>query len=289
MDSKESINDLLQTLEVSLTNLLQRVKGDPWSLLIFQTLLWSFRRWAIHYLMSTEMTGSMHEYIWENQIDLIRTFAPDGLKDFGVVWLNPMNVGDRIDILEELNAYFLCIVDNLDKAIQTENDDDQNAMAIFLDETITEVIGKWINGREEYRIYPGSSESADSFPMDKIFTIMQLILEKHVKRDGNQEDTSTVSHPAVEEESQDQPVEEQSQAPEALEPPELPQPVEEQPQPQPEPQPPQPQPPEPHPPQPPQPSPTIASALRRRRTMRVHGRRGRLFAPVSSTRKHKLQ
>jgi len=265
MDSKESINDLLQTLEVSLTNLLQRVKGDPWSLLIFQTLLWSFRRWAIHYLMSTEMTGSMHEYIWENQIDLIRTFAPDGLKDFGVVWLNPMNVGDRIDILEELNAYFLCIVDNLDKAIQTENDDDQNAMAIFLDETITEVIGKWINGREEYRIYPGSSESADSFPMDKIFTIMQLILEKHVKG-GDHEDTSTVSHPAVEEQSQAQPVEEQAQS---QQPQPQAQPLEEQ-------------------PQQPQPPPTIASALRRRRTMRVHGRRGRLFAPVSSTRKHKL-
>lgn len=244
MDSKESINDLLQTLEVSLTNLLQRVKGDPWSLLIFQTLLWSFRRWAIHYLMSTEMTGSMHDYLWENQIDLIRTFAPDGLKDFGVVWLNPMNVGDRIDILEELNAYFLCIVDNLDKAIQNENDDDQNAMAIFLDETITEIIGKWINGREEYRIYPGSNDSADSFSMDKIFTIMQLILEKHVKVGKTEE----------------------------VVPQEVPQHQE-----------------VPQVPQVPQAPPTIASALRRRRTMRVHGRRGRLFAPVSSTRKHKLQ
>ena len=283
MDSKESINDLLQTLEVSLTNLLQRVKGDPWSLLIFQTLLWSFRRWAIHYLMSTEMTGSMHEYIWENQIDLIRTFAPDGLKDFGVVWLNPMNVGDRIDILEELNAYFLCIVDNLDKAIQTENDDDQNAMAIFLDETITEVIGKWINGREEYRIYPGSSESADSFPMDRIFTIMQLILEKHVKG-GDQEGTRIARHPHVEEQSYPQPVEEQSYPQPVEEQSYPPQPVDEQSYPQPvEEQPPQ-------PPKPSQPSPTIASALRRRRTMRVHGRRGRLSAPTtSSTRKHKLQ
>ena len=165
--------------EESLTKLLQRVRGDPWSLLIFQTLIWSFRRWAIHYLMSSEATASMHDYVWDNHIDLVREFAPDGLKDFAVVWLNPSNVGDRVDILEELNAYFMFMVDKLDEAIQDDNDDEQDALSYFLDEKITDILEKWLEGRKEYSIYPGVNDSADSFPSDRIFTIMQLILEKH--------------------------------------------------------------------------------------------------------------
>ena len=174
--------------EESLTNLLQRVRGDPWSLLIFQTLIWSFRRWAIHYLMSSEATSSLQDYVWDNHIDLVREFAPDGLKDFAVVWLNPSNVGDRVDILEELNAYFMFIVDKLDSAIQDDNDDEQDALSYFLDEKITDILEKWLEGRKEYSIYPGVNDSADSFPSDRIFTIMQLILEKHAK--GAQEPVS---------------------------------------------------------------------------------------------------
>ena len=178
----EPLNDLLKTLEESLTKLLQRVRGDPWSLLIFQTLIWSFRRWAIHYLMSADYTASMHDFIWDSHIDLVREFAPDGLKDFAVVWLNPSNVGDRIDILQELNAYFMFIVDKLDYAIQEDNDDEQDTLSNFLDEKITEILEKWLEGRQEYSIYPSINDSQDSFPTDKIFTIMQRILEKHVPK-----------------------------------------------------------------------------------------------------------
>ena len=235
---QESLSNLLNTLEVSLTNLLQRVNNDAWSLLIFQTLLWSFRRWAIHYLMSNEMSGSLHEYIWDTHIDLVRNFAPDGLKEFGIIWLNPMNVGDRVDILEELNAYFLCIVDNLDKVLKGDNDDDQNALAIFLDETITDIITTWLYGREQYRIYPLSNDSPDTFENGNVFTIMQLILEKHVKVAV---EPSEAVEPSVE-----PPVE---------------------------------------PSQPVEPPPTIASALRRRRTMRAKGRR---VHSEKGTRKHKV-
>jgi hypothetical protein len=195
---EEPLNDLLKNLEESLTNLLQRVRGDPWSLLIFQTLIWSFRRWAIHYLMSSEVNTSMHDYLWDSHIHLVREFAPDGLKDFAVVWLNPANVGDRVDILEELNAYFMFIVDKLDNAIQEDNDDEQNILSTFLDETITEIIEKWLVGREEYTIYPTNSESADSFSTDRIFTIMQLILEKHVRKEPKAPEVEAPQLPAPE-------------------------------------------------------------------------------------------
>ena len=121
----------------------------------------------------------MHDYVWDNHNYQVREFAPDGLKDFAVVWLNPTNVGDRVDVLEELNAYFMFIVDKLDSAIQDDNDDEQDALSYFLDEKITEILEKWLEGRKEYSIYPGVNDSADSFPTDRIFTIMQLILEKH--------------------------------------------------------------------------------------------------------------
>ena len=99
--------DLLKTLETSLTSLLEPVRQDPWSLLMYQTLLWSFRLWAIHYLTSSDMDGSMKDYLWDSHLELVRQFAPTGLKDFAVIWLNPSNVGDRVDGLEELNKFFI--------------------------------------------------------------------------------------------------------------------------------------------------------------------------------------
>ena len=172
------LNDLLKTLEVSLTSLLEKVRPDPWSLLIFQTLIWSFRRWAIHYLISTETVGSMHNYLWESHIDLVQQHAPKGLQEFGVVWLSPSNVGDRTDSLEELNSYFMFIVDKLNHSIETDDEDEQNLLSIFLDETITDIITEWLDNLSDYRIYPGYEDDADNFSTEKIFTIMQKILEK---------------------------------------------------------------------------------------------------------------
>jgi hypothetical protein len=180
-ETEGPLNDLLKTLELSLTNLLQKVRQDPWSLLIFQTLLWSFRRWAIHYLVSTDTVGSMQDYLWESHIELVRNYAPEGLQEFGVVWLSPSNVGDRADNLEELNSYFLFIVDRLNICIEDGNEDEQNLLSIFLDETLTEILDEWLENLSEYRIYPGLNDPSDSFPTEKIFTMMQRILEKTIR------------------------------------------------------------------------------------------------------------
>jgi hypothetical protein len=187
----------------------------------------------------------MHEYVWDTHIHLVRQFAPDGLKDFGVVWLSPANVGDRGDIIEELNAYFMFIVDALDKALQDDNEDDQNSLSVFLDETITDVLDRWLAGRPQYRIYPRPEESVDSFPSERIFTIMRLILEHHVNN------TSPVVMPT-------KPVPGAARAHVPV--------VED-----------APLPPEEAIPEPPATAPepvkSIEAAIRRRRTMRVHGKR----------------
>ena len=213
METNEPLNDLLKTLEVSLTSMLNRVRTDPWSLLIFQTLIWSFRRWAIHHLMLNESTASMHDYLWDSHIDLVRDFAPDGLKEFAIVWLNPTNVADRVDILEELNAYFLFIVDKLDLAIDNNNDEEQDNLSTFLDDTITEILEKWLVGREEYKIYPGASDSADSFSTQRIFTIMQTILEKHTTKPVQNNSESSNAELAEAQQSEGQ--EAEAQQPEA--------------------------------------------------------------------------
>ena len=175
------LDDLLKELETALVKLLESVRGDPWSLLIFQTLIWSFRRWAIHYLVSDDTSDNMHDYLWDSHIDLVKNYAPEGLQEFGVVWLSPANVGDRADALEELNSYFLFIVDKLNKAIDTNSDDEQNSLSIFLDETITDILGEWLEGRTEYRIYPEHDDPSDTFSNEKIFVIMQKILEKNAR------------------------------------------------------------------------------------------------------------
>ena len=165
------------SLEAPLVSLLNRVYDDSWSLLIFQTLIWSFRRWAIHYLMSSEASDTMKDYIWDTHLDLVRQFAPVELKDFGIIWLNPSNIGNRTDSLEELNRYFLQIVDALDNAIQTDNEDAQAELATFLDETITVHIDTWLKDKSQYRIYPTADESPDSFSPARIFEIMKLIVD----------------------------------------------------------------------------------------------------------------
>lgn len=262
MEDAHPLTELLKTLETSLTTLLFKVNNDPWSLLMFQTLLWSFRRWAIHYLTSDETSGPMHEYVWDTHIHLVRQFAPDGLKEFGVVWLSPANVGDRGDIIEELNAYFMFIVDALDKALQDDNEDDQNSLSVFLDETITDVLDKWLAGRPQYRIYPRPEDSVDSFPSERIFTIMRLILEHHVNN------TVPIVMPT-------KPVPRAAAVVPVPEPP-----APEPPAPEPAPQPaaeqleqPEPAPEQPAPAPAPEPVKSIEAAIRRRRTMRIHGKR----------------
>ena len=302
-----SLDELLERLEGSVVKLLESVRGDPWSLLIFQTLIWSFRRWAIHYLISEDMSDNMHDYIWESHIDLVREFAPEGLQELGVVWLSPANVGDRIDSLEELNAYFLLIVDKLNKAIDTDNDAEQNLLSIFLDETLTDIIGEWLEGRTEYRIYPTHEESSDTFSTERIFSIMQKILEKNAR--PRREEVVKSSEPIVLERLEssppvyEPPPVEPVYVPPPVEPVYVPPPVEpvyEPPHVEPvyvpppvepvyvpppvepvyEPEPPAPEPPAPEPPAPPRPPPpskpvymTIAAAINRHRTMRLHGKR----------------
>jgi hypothetical protein len=195
MDAK---NELLQMLETSIVTLLNKVQNNSWSLLIFQTLLWSFRRWAIHYLMSSEPTDLMKDYVWESHLDLVRQFAPVELKDFGIIWLNPTNVGSRVDILEELNDYFLKVVDALDEAIKTDNEEAQNTLAIFLDDDLTAIVDKWLDGKNEYRIYPKADQSPDSFSPSRIYEIMRLIMDEPVPEPLSVVEPVAVVEPVVE-------------------------------------------------------------------------------------------
>lgn len=242
MESKGT-PELLKTLEESLVTLFNKVPKDPWSLLMFQTIIWSFRRWAVHYLMTNEMTNSMKDYLWESHIELVREFAPKELKDFGVIWLNPTNVEDRVDVLEDLNKYFLFLVDKMDTALNDDIVDDQDVLSTFLDDRLTVIIDNWLEGRKEYRIYPTSEESPDDFPAHRIFHIMQLIMDTHLRPASNTVGiVDTVAN--VEEE------EEEEQCDSVPEP--VPDSV-----------------PEPEPEAAPEPV-TVAAAIKRRRTMRLH-------------------
>jgi outer membrane biosynthesis protein TonB len=122
----------------------------------------------------------MKDYIWDSHLELVREFAPVELKDFGIIWLNPTNVGSRVDILEELNSYFLTVVDALDNAIKTDNEEEQNVLAIFLDDRLTEIVDTWLDGKEQYRIYPKADQSPDTFSPTRIYEIMRLIMEEPV-------------------------------------------------------------------------------------------------------------
>ena len=251
--------DLLKTLETSLINLLEPVRQDPWSLLMYQTLLWSFRRWAIHYLTSSDTPGAMIEYVWDSHLELVREFAPNGLKDFAVIWLNPSNVGDRVDGLEELNQYFMLIIEKLDLSLVNDNEDEQDALSVLLDDTFAEVIDRWLNGKEDYRIYPKLEQSIDEFSPERVFQMMQLILKRNVVEPEQQAEPE----PEPPQESQQEPPQESQQEQQQESQPEPQQ--EQQAEPQQEQQ--QEQQPEPQPP--PEPAQTVREALKNR-TRRIH-------------------
>ncbi len=170
----------IQELETSVSDLLTNSLADPWSLLMIQTLIWCFRRWAIHYLTSDETTTTMREFLWDSHLDLVDQFSPPDLREFALIWLNPENVGDRADTLELLNAVFLKVVDAFDHALQTEDDEEQNALADFIDIRLTCIMDKCLAEKQQYRIYPTQEESPDSFSTLKIYQIMESILDKFV-------------------------------------------------------------------------------------------------------------
>ena len=235
------------------------------------------------------MDTDMHDYLWDSHIDLVKNYAPEGLQEFGVVWLSPANLGDRVDLLDQLNSYFLSIVDKLNNAFQTSNEDEQNVLAIFLDETVTDILTEWLEGRTEYRIYPDHTESSESFPTERIFTIMQQILEKNA-RPRTEVPVPPVNAPPSILETLHVPVfvpepaalePEPAAAAAPLEP--EPAPLEPAAAPALEPEP------EPVPVQAPKPlHMTIAAALIRRKTLRLHGRRAESTQPNrASTRKRR--
>jgi hypothetical protein len=172
--------DQIQALETAVSDLLKKHLADPWSLLMIQTLIWCFRRWAIHYLTSDETTTTMREFLWETHLDLVDQFSPPDLREFAIVWLNPEHVGDRADALEDLNAIFLKTVDAFDHALQTEDDEEQNALADFIDIRLTVIMDTVMADKQQYRIYPTQAESPDTFSTLKIYKIMESILDKFV-------------------------------------------------------------------------------------------------------------
>ena len=175
----ETTNDLQNIIELNIVNLFNKTQNDSWTIIIFQTLIWSFRRWAIHYLMSTDMCVNLKDCVWDTHVDLVREFAPNELKDFGIIWLNPINIEHRGDIIEELNQYFMMIVDFIDKFIQTDNEDALNILACFLDDRLTELIDVWLSEKPQYRIYPKIDDSPDSFSVIRIHEIVHTIINEN--------------------------------------------------------------------------------------------------------------
>ena len=130
----------IEELKTSLSALVEEQTKDPWALLMIQTLVWCFRRWAIHYLTSDEITTTMREFLWESHLDLVDQFSPPDLREFAILWLNPEHVGDRADVLEQLNTWFIEIVGAFDHSLQTENESEQDALADFLDFHIGDIL-----------------------------------------------------------------------------------------------------------------------------------------------------
>jgi hypothetical protein len=95
-----------------LKRILGAAPSHPWAALIPQALLWSFRRFCIQKLIVQE--GTLMEYLWEDHLELIHSYAPKGLELASIDWLTPENVAYMSSSLESYNEFFIEIIEIID-------------------------------------------------------------------------------------------------------------------------------------------------------------------------------
>ncbi len=225
----------------------------PWGAVIPQLLLWSFRRFCVEKLLYS-LDQPLSEQIWDDHLELVNRYCPHGLESACGTWLTDENLELVHSPLEEYNDFFIDLLKLIDTALETDSEDDQNAVSEFLDESIRVALKEWATEgpMEKFFIFPMDEAQDDIFTAEQMLGLIDHLIEYSRERANTILGTNAEAPP---------------QAPEAM--PSAPvggaQP--------------------PTPIEPPPPATTVAEAIRcRRTTFRAHGHRANRNTTLRRTR-----
>jgi hypothetical protein len=172
----------------------EKILGDApknlWSALIPQILTWSFRRFFLITLQTSDITGiAVSTEIWSDFLELIDRFAPDALKKETSLWLSPEVLQIVPLALDELDFFLKELVVDFDRAVETSNDNGIQELATFLDEDVPNALRNWLG--ETYNavyFFPLSSEEEDDFTQEQRDSLSraagELVLFGHLYHSG---------------------------------------------------------------------------------------------------------
>lgn len=229
----------------------------PWGALIPQLLLWSFRRFCVEKLLYS-LDQPLSEQIWDDHLELVNRYCPHGLESACGTWLTDENLELVHSPLEEYNAFFIELLKLIDDALETDSEEDQNAVSEFLDESIRVAVKEWATEgpMEKFFIFPMDEDKDDIFTAEQMLGLIDHLIEYSRERAntilGTEEaPAATAAAPPGPE------AEAEAEA----------------------------EPPTPTPTEPPPPATTVAEAIRRRRTtFRAHGHRANRNTTLRRTR-----
>jgi hypothetical protein len=175
-----------------LTTLLGPKPNHPWSALIPQVLLWSFRRFCIMKLIASDDIP-ITEQLWDDHFEMIHLYAPKGLENASSSWLSPENIDHLHAPLEEYNRFFFDFLLAIEESYR--DNDLEDKIAVFLDDTIKYIIRDWLGEKyAQFLIFPMRDEDEEEFT-DKQF---DALLESLITFSPETTPAEPVVEPAIE-------------------------------------------------------------------------------------------
>ena len=161
---------------IRLKSLLGPVPTQPWCALIPQLLMWSFSRFCIEKLLD-DKTEKLMDYLWEDHVELIQKYAPNGLKNVAAKWLTPDNISKMHSSPQIYNAFFIDFITLIDTLFNGGDGVLEDNISEFLDVHTRRIFAEWLSGPKRcLLIYPQKEEDDDVFTDTQFMHLIQSLL-----------------------------------------------------------------------------------------------------------------
>jgi len=158
-----------------LLRLLGATPTHPWAALIPQVLLWSFRRFCIEKLTLSE--GSLQQSFCDDTLELVHMYCAKGLEVVSIEWFTPENIEQVSSPLEDYMKFFIEFCKQLDRSIEDNDDKTQDVLSEFLDESMGEMISRWVDEKHsKLLIFPMRVEDDDEFTEAQFSQLINALL-----------------------------------------------------------------------------------------------------------------
>jgi hypothetical protein len=159
----------------SILNVLNHPPKNAWNAVLTQLLCWSFRRFCVD-----RLTNDISGATWDSHFSLVADFAPPEFKPHLDAWLAPETLC-QVGNLVELDTAFRSLIQNLDKAVDEDDTEAQEAIADFIDTELEKRLERWLGTLyAPYSIFPNQYEPDDRIDLTKLNAVLYLLRKQLV-------------------------------------------------------------------------------------------------------------